>query len=172
MGRNSRRCISFLGRKNAHLTGLFINNCIDKRILRIVGRSRENDAENSGVSASSRSEWVRLAIFLTLAYNRPVVRVAIVTRTIAPIDRGGIQNHVRYIGEDVSALGVDITLYLHRADYPKDLPFRIVQVRTVSLPRLTAGLYVSLALSAGKALKGTDYDVYHGHSMYGWGIAL
>ena len=100
------------------------------------------------------------------------MRVAIVARTIAPIDRGGIQNHVRYIGEDISALGVDITLYLHRADYPKDLPFRIVQVRTVSLPRLTAGLYVSLALSAGKALKGTDYDIYHGHSMYGWGIAL
>jgi glycosyltransferase involved in cell wall biosynthesis len=98
--------------------------------------------------------------------------VAIVARTIAPIDRGGIQNHVRYIGEDLSAKGIDITLYLHRADYPKDLPFRIEQVRTFSLPRLTAGLYMSLAAGAGRMLKGTDYDVYHGHSMYGWGIAF
>lgn len=41
MGRNSGRGISFLGRKNAHLTGLFINNFIDKRILRIVGMSQQ-----------------------------------------------------------------------------------------------------------------------------------
>ena len=92
-------------------------------------------------------------------------------RTISPIDRGGIQNHVRYIAEDTTAKGAEVTLYLHRAAYPKDLPYKIVQVRTVSLPRLTAGLYMSLAAEAGRRLKGTDYDVYHGHSMYGWGIA-
>ena len=27
-------------------------------------------------------------------------------RTKTPIDRGGIQNHVRYIGEDMAARGV------------------------------------------------------------------
>ena len=34
------------------------------------------------------------------------MRVAIAARTITPIDRGGIQNHVRYIGEDMAARGV------------------------------------------------------------------
>ncbi|UCC92581.1 MAG: glycosyltransferase family 4 protein [Thermoplasmata archaeon] len=97
--------------------------------------------------------------------------MAIVARTIPPVDRGGIQYHVQYLAEEASAQGADVTLYLHRGDYPADLPFRIEQVRTMSLPRLTAGLYMSLAAEAGRRLRGTDYDVYHGQAMYGWGIA-
>jgi glycosyltransferase involved in cell wall biosynthesis len=98
------------------------------------------------------------------------VQVAIVARTIPPVDRGGIQYHVQYLAEETSALGADVTLYLHRGDSPQDLPFKIEQVRTIPLPRLTAGLYMSLAAEAGRRLKGTDFDVYHGQAMYGWGI--
>jgi glycosyltransferase involved in cell wall biosynthesis len=111
------------------------------------------------------------ATFITPADHQPLVRVAIVARTIPPVDRGGIQYHVQYLAEGTSAQGADVTLYLHRGDYPEGLPFKVEQVRTVSLPRLTAGLYMSLAAEAGRRLRGTDFDVYHGQAMYGWGIA-
>jgi glycosyltransferase involved in cell wall biosynthesis len=95
-----------------------------------------------------------------------------VARTIPPLDRGGIQNHVLELATALSAQDVDVTAYLLKGDYPEDLPFRVEQVPFVPLPRLTAGQYVSFSLAAGRRLQGGDHDVVHGHSMYGWGAAL
>jgi glycosyltransferase involved in cell wall biosynthesis len=137
-------------------------------------KSADNHFEG-GLGLGTAVAWglpLKPATFITRPDHRPVVRVAIVGRTITPVDRGGIQNHIRHIGEDLTARGVDVTAYLVKADYPDDLPFRIEQVPTISVPKLTAGLYLSLAISAGKQLRGTDYNVYHGHSMYGAGIPL
>ena len=95
-----------------------------------------------------------------------------VARTVPPVDRGGIQNHVLELATALTAQGVDVTAYLLKGDYPEDLPFRVEQVSYVPLPRLTAGQYVSFSLAAGRRLRGGDHDVVHGHSMYGWGAAL
>ncbi len=95
-----------------------------------------------------------------------------VARTVPPLDRGGIQNHVLELATALEAEGVDVTAYLLKGDYPEDLPFRVEQVPFVPLPRLTAGQYVSFSLAAGRRIQGGDHDVIHGHSMYGWGAAL
>jgi len=95
-----------------------------------------------------------------------------VARTVPPVDRGGIQNHVLELATALTDQGVDVTAYLLKGDYPDDLAFRVEQVPFVPLPRLTAGQYVSFSLAAGRRLRGAEYDVVHGHSMYGWGAAL
>jgi glycosyltransferase involved in cell wall biosynthesis len=95
-----------------------------------------------------------------------------VARTVPPLDRGGIQNHVLELATALEAEGVEVTAYLLKGAYPEDLPFRVEQVPFVPLPRLTAGQYVSFSLAAGRRLQGGDHDVVHGHSMYGWGAAL
>jgi glycosyltransferase involved in cell wall biosynthesis len=95
-----------------------------------------------------------------------------VSRTIPPVDRGGIQNHVLELATALTGLGVDVCMYMLKGEYPEDLPFQVEQVPFVPLPRLTAGQYVSYSLAAGRRLQGAEYDVVHGHSMYGWGAAL
>jgi glycosyltransferase involved in cell wall biosynthesis len=100
------------------------------------------------------------------------VKVAMVARTVPPVDRGGIQTHVLELCTALVDRGADVRAYLVRGDYPTDLPFEVVQVPYVPLPRLTAGQYVSFSLAAGRRLRGDEFDVVHGHSMYGWGAAL
>jgi phosphatidylinositol alpha-1,6-mannosyltransferase len=95
-----------------------------------------------------------------------------VARTVPPVDRGGIQNHVLELATALTHEGVDVTAYLLKANYPDDLAFEVEQVPFVPLPRLTAGQYVSFSLAAGRRLKKGDHDLVHGHSMYGWGAAV
>ncbi len=95
-----------------------------------------------------------------------------VARTVPPVDRGGIQNHVLELATALTEQGVDVRAYLLKGDYPEDLAFQVEQVPFVPLPRLTAGQYVSFSLAAGRRLRGGEHDVVHGHSMYGWGAAL
>jgi glycosyltransferase involved in cell wall biosynthesis len=95
-----------------------------------------------------------------------------VARTVPPLDRGGIQTHVLELGTALVEKGAEVRAYLVKGDYPKDLPFEVEPVPFIPLPRLTAGQYVSFSIAAGRRLKGTAYDVVHGHSMYGWGAAL
>ncbi len=98
--------------------------------------------------------------------------MAMVARTVPPLDRGGIQNHVLELATALTDRGVEVTAYLLKGDYPDDLAFRVEQVPFVPLPRLTAGQYVSFSLAAGRRVSRADHDVVHGHSMYGWGAAL
>ncbi len=95
-----------------------------------------------------------------------------VARTVPPVDRGGIQTHVLELATALVDRGAEVEAYLVKGDYPEDLPFDVVQVPYIPLPRLTAGQYVSFSLAAGKRLRGAGCDVVHGHSMYGWGAAL
>ncbi len=95
-----------------------------------------------------------------------------VARAVPPVDRGGIQTHVLELATALTDLGVEVVAHLFKADYPDDLPFEVVQVPYASLPRLTAAQYLSASIAAGLLVKGRDYDVYHGHSMYGWGTAV
>ena len=95
-----------------------------------------------------------------------------VARALPTVDRGGIQTHVWELGRALSELGAEVTLYLHRAPYPKDLPFEVVQVPFVAAPRFTAMQYLTASLMSGLLLKGRRFDVVHGHSMYGWGASV
>jgi glycosyltransferase involved in cell wall biosynthesis len=95
-----------------------------------------------------------------------------VARTLPSVDRGGIQTHVLELGRALTDLGAEVTMYLHRADYPADLPFEVVQVPFIAAPRLTAVQFVTASFSSGLRLRDRAFDVVHGHSMYGWGAAV
>jgi glycosyltransferase involved in cell wall biosynthesis len=95
-----------------------------------------------------------------------------VARALPVVDRGGIQTHVWELARALSDLGVEVTLYLHKAPYPDDLPFEVVQVPFIAAPRLTAMQYVTASWMSALLLKDRTFDVVHGHSMYGWGPAI
>jgi len=88
------------------------------------------------------------------------------------VDRGGIQTLVWELARAMAGLGAEVTVYVHKADYPRDLPFTVEQVPFVAAPRLTAVQFVTASMAAGLRLKDRSYDVVHGHSMYGWGAAV
>jgi len=95
-----------------------------------------------------------------------------VARSVPPVDRGGIQTHVLELATALTDLGVEVVAHLFRADYPRGLPFEVVRVPYASLPRLTAAQYITASLAAGLIVKRGRFDVFHAHSMYGWGTAL
>jgi len=95
-----------------------------------------------------------------------------ISRTIPPFDRGGIQRHVRDLSTALGERGVEVHLFIKGE--PIDIASN-VHVRPVPdfpLPRLTAGEYMSFSLNAGRAARRQDLDLVHVHSMYGFGQAL
>jgi glycosyltransferase involved in cell wall biosynthesis len=95
-----------------------------------------------------------------------------VARALPMVDRGGIQTLVWELARAMEGLGSEVTVYVHKADYPRDLPFAVETVPFIAAPRLTAVQFVTASLVAGLRLKHHRYDVVHGHSMYGWGAAI
>lgn len=115
------------------------------------------------------------------------MKVGMVTRTISPYDRGGIQRHVAEISKAICGMGVEVHLFIagkalgmNRALYPgtplKDTlledGIHVHPVSVLPTPRLTLGEYLSYSLNAARKVKGIDLDLVHGQSMYSFGCAV
>jgi glycosyltransferase involved in cell wall biosynthesis len=115
------------------------------------------------------------------------MRIGIVTRTIFPYDRGGIQRHVAEISKALANEGVDVHIFIvgkglgiNRTIYPntplKDTlvedGIRLHPVTVIPTPRLTLGEYLTYSLNAARHTKKFDLDLIHGQSMYSFGCAL
>ena len=100
------------------------------------------------------------------------MRVAMISRTVPPFDRGGIQRHVRDLAVALGRAGHKVDLVI--GDGPVDIHENVTvhTVRAIPLPRLTAGEYLSLSLLAARKARSLGADVTHVHSMYGFGQAL
>jgi glycosyltransferase involved in cell wall biosynthesis len=99
------------------------------------------------------------------------LRVGMISRTIPPFDRGGIQTYVLGLSRALVDLGLDVHLFIIGEKIEME-GLKIHPVRAFPLPRLTAGLYMSFALNAARHVSRYDLDVIHGHSMYAGGYAL
>jgi len=94
-----------------------------------------------------------------------------ITRTIPPFDRGGIQTHVFNLSKALVKQGVEVHLFIMGKNI--DIAgIQVHQVRAFPFPRLAAGLYVTFTLNAARHARRYDLDLIHGHSMYAAGYAL
>jgi glycogen(starch) synthase len=100
------------------------------------------------------------------------MKIGMISRTIPPFDRGGIQRHVRDLSTALGEQGVEVHLYIRGEPIEMAPNVHVHPVPAFPLPRLTAGEYVSLSLNAGRAARKEDLDLVHVHSMYGFGQAL
>ncbi|UCF07804.1 MAG: glycosyltransferase family 4 protein [Thermoplasmata archaeon] len=115
------------------------------------------------------------------------MRIGMITRTISPFDRGGIQRHVAEISRALSREGVEVHLFLvgkalgmNRVLYPGtpledtqlEEGIHIHPITVLPTPKLTLGEYLSYSLNAARRVKGFDLDLIHGQSMYSFGCAL
>jgi len=115
------------------------------------------------------------------------MRVGMITRTISPFDRGGIQRHVGELSKALAREGMEVHLFivgkiigLNRALYPGS-PLEDTQleegilihpVTVMPTPRLTLGEYLSYSLNAARLSRRYDLDLIHGHTMYSCGCAM
>lgn len=115
------------------------------------------------------------------------MKIGMVTRTIFPFDRGGIQRHVAEISKALSKEGVEVHIFIvgkglgiNRAIYPNtplsqtllENGVHLHPVTVLPIPRLTFGEYFSYSLNAARHLRKIDLDLIHGQSMYSFGCAL
>jgi glycosyltransferase involved in cell wall biosynthesis len=116
-----------------------------------------------------------------------IMKIGMVTRTISPFDRGGIQRHVKEISKALVKEGVEVHVFIvgkvlgmNRALYP-NTPLRetisedgihLHPVSVIPLPRLTLGEYISYSLNAARHIKKFKLDLVHGQSMYSFGCAF
>jgi glycosyltransferase involved in cell wall biosynthesis len=99
------------------------------------------------------------------------LRVGMISRTVPPFDRGGIQTYVLGLSKALAARGVKVHLFI----IGQELEIEGIEVHPIKafpVPRLTAGLYTTFALNAARHVKRYDLDIIHGHSMYAGGYAL
>ena len=110
-----------------------------------------------------------------------------VTRTIFPFDRGGIQRHVAEISKALVNEGVEVHIFIvgkalgiNKLIYPNtplketlsDDGIHLHPVSVIPLPRLTLGEYITYALNAARHIRKIKLDLIHGQSMYSFGCAL
>ncbi|UCG68120.1 MAG: glycosyltransferase family 4 protein, partial [Thermoplasmata archaeon] len=115
------------------------------------------------------------------------MKIGMVTRTIFPFDRGGIQRHVAEISKTLSKEGIEVHIFIvgkalgmKRALYPKtpqketllEDGIHLHPVTVIPFPRLTLGEYLTYALNAARHVNKFDLDLIHGQSMYSFGCAL
>jgi glycosyltransferase involved in cell wall biosynthesis len=99
------------------------------------------------------------------------VKIGIITRTVPPIDRGGIQTHVLELSKALARKGNQVHLFI-KGEGLRIPDIDIHHVKPVPLPRLTLGEYVSFSLLSAAKVRAADLDIVHGHSMYSFGYAL
>jgi glycosyltransferase involved in cell wall biosynthesis len=113
------------------------------------------------------------------------MRVGMITRTIPPFDRGGIQTHVAELSKALVLEGVEVHLFivgnaigLGRPVYPNspvtDTTINGIQIHpipTLILPCLTIAEYISFSLNCAKKIKKVELDLVHGQTMYSFGYA-
>jgi glycosyltransferase involved in cell wall biosynthesis len=115
------------------------------------------------------------------------MKVGMVTRTIFPYDRGGIQRHVAEISKALSKEGVEVHIFIvgrglwkKRSLYPKtpqresllENGIHLHPITAVPIPKLTLGEYISYSMNAARYARKFDLDVINSHSMYSLGCAL
>jgi len=115
------------------------------------------------------------------------MKIGMVTRTIFPFDRGGIQRHVAEISKALSREGLEVHLFIvgkglgMNGSLYKNTPLskslwddgiHLHPVTVFPTPRLTLGEYLSYSLNVSRRIKKVDLDLIHGQSMYSFGCAL
>ena len=99
------------------------------------------------------------------------MRLGMITRTVPPFDRGGIQTHVAELSKALVEEGVDVHLFI--IGEKMDLyGAKIHPVKAREFPGITLGLYMTYTLNCAKKIAKYDLDVIHGHSMYSFGYSL
>ncbi len=99
------------------------------------------------------------------------MKVGMITRTIPPYDRGGIQTHTLELSKALQKEGVEVHLFAIADDGFVD-GVQVHRVGFFPLPRLTIGQYLSFTLNSLRYIKKVDLDLIHGHSMYSFGYSL
>lgn len=99
------------------------------------------------------------------------MKVGIISRTIPPFDRGGIQTHVLELSKALADEGIEVHLFII-GDELKTKKIHVHPVKFIPLPRLTIGQYISFSINAVRILKRFSLDLIHGHSMYSFGYAM
>jgi len=115
------------------------------------------------------------------------MKIGMVTRTIFPFDRGGIQRHVAEISKAMKRRGIDVHIFIVgkglgvNGPLYKNTPLseslldngiHLHPVTVFPTPRLTLGEYLSYSLNVTRHIKKMDLDIIHGQSMYSFGCAL
>jgi glycosyltransferase involved in cell wall biosynthesis len=115
------------------------------------------------------------------------MRIGMVTRTIFPFDRGGIQRHVAEISKALSKEGLEVHVFVvgkgfgvKRTLYPQTPQKEVLlengihlhPVSVIPFPKLTLGEYLTYSLNAARHANKFDLDLIHGQSMYSFGCAL
>lgn len=98
------------------------------------------------------------------------MKIGLVSRTIPPFDRGGIQVHVRNLAIALDRLGHNVHLFIS-GEMVKLGGVVVHPVKASSTPGLTLGYYLSLSRLAAREAQKHDLDILHGHSMYAFGLA-
>ena len=99
------------------------------------------------------------------------MRIGMISRTIPPYDRGGIQTHVYNLAKCLAKQGIEVHLFIMGKKQKMD-NIIIHPVRAFGFPRLTAGLYMTFALNAARHARRHKLDLVHGHAYYSFGYAL
>jgi glycosyltransferase involved in cell wall biosynthesis len=99
------------------------------------------------------------------------MRIGMISRTIPPYDRGGIQTHVYNLAKSLAKQGVEVHLFIIGKKQKMD-NLVIHPVKAFGFPRLTAGLYMTFALNAARHARRHKLDLIHGHAFYSFGYAL
>jgi len=99
------------------------------------------------------------------------MRIGMISRTIPPYDRGGIQTHVYNLAKSLAKHDVEVHLFIIGKKQKMD-NIVIHPVKAFPFPRLTAGLYMSFALNAARHARRCKLDLIHGHAFYSYGYAL
>jgi glycosyltransferase involved in cell wall biosynthesis len=115
------------------------------------------------------------------------MKIGMVTRTVTPFDRGGIQRHVGEISKALVKEGVEVHIFIvgkalgmNKIIYPNtpvketvsDDGVHLHPVNVLPVPRFTLGEYLSYSINTVKYLKKFDLDLINGQAMYSFGIAL
>ena len=115
------------------------------------------------------------------------MKIGMVTRTIFPFDRGGIQRHVAEISKALSREGLEVHIFIVgkglgvNGPLYKNTPLlkslwddgiHLHPVTVFPTPRFTLGEYLSYSLNVARHIKNVDLDLIHGQSMYSFGCAL
>jgi len=99
------------------------------------------------------------------------MRIGMISRTIPPYDRGGIQTHVYNLAKSLAKHDVEVHLFIMGKKQKLD-NIVIHPVRAFPFPRLTAGFYMTFALNAARHARRHKLDLIHGHAFYSFGYAL
>jgi len=99
------------------------------------------------------------------------MRLGMITRTIPPFDRGGIQTHVAELTKALVQEGIDVHLFIIGEKMKLD-GAKIHPVKATPFPGISIGLYMTYTLNCAKKIAKYDLDVIHGHSMYSFGYSL